>query len=485
MAQLAISNIVNFSVSQTNLGLNNYNTSNVGLFTDEVPADTFGTAGFKSYVDPISVATDFGSASKTAQMATNVFSQQPNILNGNGQLIIILLNVAIETWTFSGVAASGTFIANYNGHASAAINWNDTASIIQGKLRAVAGLESVTVTGSISSESLEINMGGVYGASPDIFTFTSNTLMTSVPAAITITNSISTPGESIGAAITRTNSLVQYFGVMVTETITDIGQTDVLAAAAIISPLNKVALWVSYDEADLLSGGTIFEIQTGSFTSNRGLYYGDDSVVSNVTGLNALLMMAAYAGRGFSTNFSGSNTTSTMNLKTLINVQPDPTMTQTIYNEAATAGADIYPSIQGDPAVISNGANDYFDNVYNLKWFVGALSIASYNYLAQTATKIPQTENGMSGLKNSWAQICLQAVNNGFVSPGSWTSPTTFGNQALLLANISQQGFYIYTTPIAQQSQADRMNRIAPLGQIAIKYTGAIQKVNGIIYVNQ
>lgn len=485
--QLAISNIINVSVSQANLGANAYNTSNLGLFTDEVPAISFGTLGYNLYVDAPSVAVDFGSGSKTYQMALAVFSQQPNILNGGGQLVVIPMGVATENWAFSGIAASGTFIANWNGHASVAINWNDTAAMIQTKLQAISGLAGVVVTGSIASESVNIEMSGVYGAAPGAFSFTSNTLATSVPAAITITNTIPTAGESIGAAITRTVSLVQYFGIIVNETIDPnygIGSVDLLAAAAIVQALNKIAFWVSDVQADIQPGGMIDLLQSGSFSQSRGLYYGDSSSVNGYVGFNAVLMMSAYAGLGLSVNFSGSNTTITMNLKTLTTIQPDPTMTQAIYNFAEASGADIYPSIQGDPAVISNGANRFYDQVYNLRWFVGAIQIACFNYLAQTSTKIPQTEVGMDGLKAAERQVCQQAVTNGYLAPGTWTNPTTFGNQSLLFSNVSQFGYYIFSQPISQQSQTDRAARKAPLSQIAAKEAGAIQSADIIIFLN-
>lgn len=484
--QLPISNIINISVSQANLGANAYNTSNLGLFSDELPAETFGSAGFKAYVEPVSVGIDFGTSSKTYVMALAVFSQQPNILAGGGQLIVILLGVATETWALSGVAASGTFIANWNGIASAAINWNDTAAMIQSKLQAIPGLTSVSVTGSISSESVVVDMGGVYGASPHAFSFTSNTLATSVPTSITITNTISAAGETIGAAITRTVSLVQYFGILVTETVDalGLGQSDLLAAAAVVQALNKIAFWVSYLTADIQPGGMLDLLRTGALTQSRGLYYGDSSAVNGYVGLNAMVMASAYAGLGLSVNFSGSNTTITMNLKTLVEVQPDPTMTETIYNDAIASGVDIYPSVQGDPAVLSNGANRYYDQVYNLQWFVGALQIAGYNYLAQTSTKIPQTEAGMDGLKGAYRTICQAGVTNQYLAPGTWTSPTTFGNQALLYANILQQGYYIFSQPISQQLQTARAARQAPLIQIAAKEAGAIQSSDVLIFVN-
>ncbi len=195
-------------------------------------------------------------------------------------------------------------------------------------------------------------------------------------------------------------------------------------------------------------------------------------------------MQASYAGRALSVNFSGSNTTTTMALKDLTGVQPDPSMTQTLYNKAKAAGADIYVSFQGVPKVQCFGANSFFDQVYNLRWFVGALQVAGFNFLAQSSTKVPQTEAGMDGLKGAYRAVCEQAISNQYGAPGTWSSPTTFGNQADLYANIAQRGYYIYSLPVAQQLQVDREARIAPLVQIALKEAGAIQSSTVIVNVN-
>lgn len=482
MAQLLLTNVINISVSAAQAGVGDYNTSNLGLFSDEVPdTDTFGTDGYKAYIDPTDVATDFGTDSKTYQMALAVFSQQPNILAGSGQLIVILLGTATQKLAFSGTAASGTFVLNYGGNATTAINWDDTASEIQTALRLVEGLERVTVSGTIASHTVNVVMDGVYGDTPAVMTVTANTLATSGPVAITITVTNDVEGETLAEAITRTKTLVQYFGVMATATLTEIGETDLLAAAAVIQALNKIAFFVSYDDADLTPlTGLLNMITEAGYTQSRPLYYGDDDDL----GINALLYMASYAGRALSTNFDGSNTTSTMNLKDLSGVVADPSMNQTIYDAAEVAGADIYPSLQGVAKVICFGANSYYDQVYNLQWFAGALQVAGFNFLAQSSTKIPQTESGMDGLKGAYRKVCEQAVTNQYSAPGSWTSPTTFGNQADLYLNITQRGYYIYSSPISQQSQTDREAREAPLIQIALKEAGAIQKSSVIVNVN-
>ena len=484
MSSLSITNVIQISASEASPGAGQYNTSNLAIFSDEqYDSDTFGDLGYSVYTSATQVGIDFGTASKTYQMALAVFSQTPNILAGGGVLVIIPVVPATETWTFSGVAASGTFIATWSGHSSAAINWNDTADEIQTKLQAIQGIPAVVVTGSISSETVAVKMYGVYGTAPSAFTFSSNTLETSGSGSITITNAIS-GGQTLGAAITASVGLVQYFGILSDHTADGIGQSDLLAAAAIVQALNKIAFFVGDAEADVEEGGIIDMLRSGSFTQSRGLYYGDVSVVSGYVGLNAILMAAAYAGRGLSVNFDGSNTTLNMNLKTLNTIQPDPSMTQAIYNLAVTAGADMYVSYQGVPAVVSNGANKYFDQVYNLQWLVGALQIALFNYLAGTATKIPQTEPAMDGYKGAARQVMQQAVTNQYLAPGTWNSPDTFGNQAQFLANISQVGFYIYSQPISQQLQSARVARQSPLMQIAAKEAGAIDSGSVMIIVN-
>ncbi len=227
---------------------------------------------------------------------------------------------------------------------------------------------------------------------------------------------------------------------------------------------------------------------TGDFTDNtiakltqtRCLFYGDNS--SN--GLNEMLFKASYVGRLLSVNFSASNTALTAQLKQLVGVLPDPSMTQTIYNQCLAAGVDCYPSFQGFPGVSSSGANSFFDEVYNVLSFGSALQVAGFNYLAGTSTKIPQTEDGISGLKGAYRGVCDQYVANGYLAPGKWNSSTTFGNQQNLLNNVSQFGYYIFSQPVALQTESQRVTRQAPLVQIAAKEAGAVHSSNIVVLIN-
>lgn len=113
-------------------------------------------------------------------LATQVQDIDPNTLVTNagfstGQTQIL---------TLSAVAASGAFVLNYNGNSSSSINWNDSVATIQSKTRAITGLSTAVVTGSIASESLSFNLTSIDNIQGLLYV-TSNTLMSSVPAAIT------------------------------------------------------------------------------------------------------------------------------------------------------------------------------------------------------------------------------------------------------------------------------------------------------------
>lgn len=293
--------------------------------------------------------------------------------------------------------------------------------------------------------------------------------------------------EVLEQAIERAQAYVYFGGCSANYTLGVTGPTgytgatgpnlEALRAAATAQSAGKLLFLSESAESSLQDGGLAYEVEDAGYTYTRVLHH---TVANQID-----LFKWAYASRGMSTNFSAINTTSTMNLKSLSGVTSDSGMTQTILNEAKTVGADVYVNIAGQSCVLSHGANEFYDDVYNLQWLIGALEVAGFNYLRTTGTKIPQTEQGMDGLKAAYRVVLVQAVANGFLAPGAWTGNDTFGNPVDFRRNIQDFGFYIYSLPVAQQSVADREARIAPVVQIAIKYAGAIQSTSVIINVNR
>lgn len=196
--------------------------------------------------------------------------------------------------------------------------------------------------------------------------------------------------------------------------------------------------------------------------------------------------IATYATIAQSTNYSGVGTALTMNLKELTGVLPDYNINSTYYNIAKQNGVDIYATTEGLSCVYSFDNGYYTDDATNLLWLKKALEVSGFNYLRKTNTKIPQTESGMAGLKNAYETRCSQGVLNGVIGLGlQWNDSIPFGDPEDFQRNIEEKGYYIYSLPIAKQSQAEREERIAPVIQIAIKLSGAIHNSNVIVQVQR
>lgn len=372
MSQLPLTYFMNVSINKTPKGVLPYQVNNLGILSKETPLASFGTGNYGIYNAPSQVATDWGTNSETYKQAIAIFSQQPNILNGKGVLVV--------------------------------------------------------------------------------FKCTSD--------------------ETIGEAVTRVSSIAYVGGYLATWTPTS---EELLAASDIIQASDSLLYVASSDTDDIT--GDFTTIQSKGNDQTRCLFY-------SLGAQEARIMAAAYASRNQAVNFNAQNSTITMNLKDLLTIEADEGLTPTIISQCQTAGVDVYGNFGGVSKVKSHGANGYIDDVYNLLWLRLLLMVTGFNYLAQTSTKIPQTEDGMNGLKGAWTKCFIQAKYNRMIAPGTWNSADTFGNLEDFLRNIEEQGFYLYSQPVSQQLQTEREQRIAPVSQAAIKFAGAIHSADLIINFN-
>lgn len=369
-----------------------------------------------------------------------------------------------------------------------------------------AGLAAYSINNLVcfTKETPAVSLGsalfGVYSSAADVITNWGSASATAAAATAIFSQSpnILTGGglfivvpmltdEVLEQAITRASGLLYFGGCSANYTLGVTGPTgytgatganlEALRAGAVAQAAGKILFLADSADTSLQNGGLAYEVKDSSLSLTRVLHY------TGATGLDGYKW--AYAGRGMSTNFSAVNTAQTMNLKSLAGVSSDDGMTQTLLTAAKAVGADCYVNIAGQACVMSYGANEFFDDVYNLRWIIGALEVAGFNFLRTAGTKIPQTEQGMDGLKGAYRRVCSLAVSNGFLAPGEWTGADTFGSPEDFKRNINDFGFYIYSSPVANQSVADRTARIAPTVQIALKYSGAIHSTNVIVNINK
>lgn len=281
-------------------------------------------------------------------------------------------------------------------------------------------------------------------------------------------------GESVSDAMLRLSEDVYFAGVLCAQLV--VGE-DADEAAVTAQTLDTVWFFPS-NNADQLNEttGKFWAVSQAGQTHTKPLLYtaSEDA---------ALYFSAAYASRALAVEFTGQNTTNTLNLKDMIGLLADDGITNTIYTQCQELGVDIYPSVGGLPKVISNAvAGQFFDQIYNRMWFKKRVQVEVFNGLAGTRTKIPQTEVGMNFLKGKVQEVCALAVYNGMFAPGKWNSSDTFGNPDDFRRNILESGYFIYSAPVSQQAQADRETRKAPLISVAGKEAGAIHSANIIIY---
>lgn len=387
-ATLALSNVITVSVLAPGAQLGVPNMSALAFITQETPIGWPGGQTYGIYTSPTAVATDWGSNSSMFAMATAAFSQSPNLLTGNGYLVIIprLQSPSLES--------------------------------VQDCLLRMAG--------TIFFEGFCID-------------------------------------EEMDSQATAFANLSDY-----------------------VQSTQMMFFYCSSVVSNLQPGSILDLVRSAGNFRTRCFYYGG-ALLNGASVQQTQIFSAAYAGRGMSINFAGVNTVLSMQLQTLATINPDQTINQTLFLAAQAAGVDLYVSVSGVPCVMTSGANLFFDQVYCRTWIAFQLSVNGFNYLknaAQVPGKIPQTEIGMTGLKDAYIQAFNQGIANGYMAPGTWTLPFSFGDPESFASNITAQGYYIVSQPIKNQSPAVRATRAAPLVQAAIQEAGALNSSSVIVYVN-
>lgn len=483
---------VNVSIAKTPTGLGEYNTNTVCLFTNETPnsIDNYLWA-----VNARDVEAVYGTNSLTTKMAKALFTPVPNLRTGNGQVLVFHYDGVDATQGNATTEEIGsTRISNFK-------------EVTNGKLTVSIDDVDYTVTGmnftNISSLSDIVKILNNQNLDCDItfdeddktIIFTSRTFGTTSTVdlkatsegggidiygenylgTVTQINGTNESGTTLSQAIALADEVGYYGGILTTQFLSNNG---VKAVAQTVQGLDHIY----YEAVTSLKNIAILgnSIKSASLTKTRLLAKTDEGFeVAKQT-------IATYTTIAQSTNYSGSNTALTMNLKELTGINPDYNINTTYYNAGKTNGVDVYGSTEGLSCVYSFDNGYYTDDATNLLALKKGLEVSGFNYLRKTNTKIPQTEIGMTGLKNAYETRLQQYVRNGVIGTGlQWNDSIPFGDPEDFARNIEEKGYYIYSLPIAKQQQAEREERIAPVVQIAIKTSGAIHSSNVIVQVQR
>jgi len=485
---LDISNVVRVSISGPERGLANINTSALAIITDEVPIPgDFGVS--RTYLNPDGVAADFGSNSETYRLSLAVFNQKINILTGGGFLVVIPRLQTAEA-AAAVILSSGpvnlTSLTADDYYLNVAIDGGAASDLLIGELDLtdLSTVEASLNSTAILAAGLEFILSGELASA----VITLQTIETGATKSITIGSAgtgtdiatvLNLSGSATGAAtgverakdtILRTKGSANYFGIVYNVKFSDVILEEL---AATVQSCDKFQAVGSNLVADI--AGIFTDIKDAGYTKTRCLLY-------TASENDSLDFAAGYMSRLMSINFNATGTALTMHLKDFVGLVADPGITQTYLDACKVAGVDIIADF-GIPKIFISGANQFSDQVYTRLALKVDLQVTGFNYLATTTTKIPQTEQGMDGLKGAYRAVMKRYVGVGVFAPGTWNGSTRFGNPADHDRNIEEFGFFIYSLPVAQQSQAVRESRVAPVCQIAAKEAGAIHSSNVVVLI--
>lgn len=481
---ISIKNVVNVSLSSVSASLSEYNVGNLMIVTDETPT-ILNPSDIMIYADSTSVASDFGSGSRISEQANIVFAQTPNILASGGRLLVgrpknVSATAGYEALTGDididalKLISDGCLDISVDGAAPIQLTSLDFTSI-ESIEDIYTILAAQTITGATVSmkEGVIIITSDTTGASSSIALSAGTGTGTDISTALDIAQDQQVSGTATRSE-TPTETFLRlfgstYFGGFIwLPTILD---SDFMTLATAVQGKNCMMFKGVSSITDVTSG-IGYQVKSQSLSHTRIIYPSQD-------------VATAYASSLLSVNFRGSMTAKTMHLKELAGVSADDSITDTTLQTLSDNGVDSYLYVAGLQKVWATSANTFSDEVFNQIWFTNAIEVAGFNCLSQTSTKIPQTEYGMSLLKGAYDTVCQQAISNGVIAAGKWSISQTFGDPSVFKSSVASYGYYIYSAPIASQSQSDREDRKAPLIQIAIKFTGAIHSTDVMILVNR
>jgi hypothetical protein len=124
----------------------------------------------------------------------------------------------------------------------------------------------------------------------------------------------------------------------------------------------------------------------------------------------------------------------------------------------------------------------FVDTIIGVDALRAQISTNLFNALQTTPTKVPQTDAGEHTLSTQIQAACDMFVNNGLVGPGTWNYQ---GFGQLQQGGYLSTGYYIFTPPVANQSQTQRLARQSVAFQVAAQMAGAVQGVNMTVTVSQ
>ena len=245
-------------------------------------------------------------------------------------------------------------------------------------------------------------------------------------------------------------------------------KADITAAAAWVEAQEGTVLFYDTADADTLSGasGNVFEtLKALKYERTLGVYAEEGTYKA-----------VALMGYALAANDGTANSAYTLAYKSLRGCAPTSVTAAQLETVKGNNG-NIYIQRAETYDVFEQGvmaSGEHFDTRIGLDQLAYNIQRSGVDLLANSNTKVPQTEAGMTQIKTAFAAECDKAVRTGFLAPGVWNGPEVL---SLKTGDALSAGYLIQSDPMSEQTAAERASRKAPAIYVALKLAGAIESV--------
>lgn len=494
----SISEVIRVSLQQEGRAIAPDNMNAVGIITGNQGVLST-TERYRIYRTAAAVASDFGASSQESAFANTFFDTTPNPISAGGVLVIGYWRASDETVAATSATLvseqtsesvlipllnaidDGSFTITADGGAEEEVTGLDFTGVSE--LSEVATILNGAITGATVSEdngyfTITSATTGATSLLTYLGTATSGTDVSAVLGMNSESGAVLTqgadqavlPAETKLEGITAIKAEVNIKGAMFIDQILDVDIPSIASFAGANNMLVYEVFDTGYLNKDV--SNPVWTVKLAGQSNFRCL----------LSKSGNRKFAATYMARMHTVLFSGQNTAITMQLKELS--VPAEEYTDTEIANAKTVGLDLLTTIKNEQALLTSGANDFCDNVYNLEAFRDEIQTNNYNLLKTTSTKISQTDPGMDTIEDDTEKTCEKYIRNGVFAPGAWTRSDFFGDRQQFVDAIAQKGYYVLIGDLADQTTAERQSRVSPVIQIAVKNAGAVHEEDIIISVN-
>ncbi len=490
---LNVSDVVNVTVNLQPLAAAQRNFGALLIVGSSDVIDT--NERIRQYSDLDGVAEDFGTSAAEYLAADLFFSQspQPSILYlgrwaqtaSSGRLNSGVLSGAQQDISIFTAIANGSMKIDIDGttktlsalNFASVTNLNGVASIID------TALTGASVVWDAVSQRFVIQ-SDTTGATSTVGYASATGSGTDISALLNLVTGVASPpvagiaAETLLAAVQALADMSNDWYGLTVATATPPGNADHLAVAAFIEGASA-----SHIYGVTITNPTVLDSAVTNDLASQLKAFGYKRTFTQYSSSSPYAVASLY-GRAFTVNFEANSSTITLKFK-----QEPGVVAETITeSQAATLKAkncNVFVAYNNSTAIIQEGvmaSGAFFDEIHGTDWLQNAVQTDVYNLLYQSATKIPQTDDGTHLIVTAIEATMARAVNNGLVAPGVWNAG---GFGQLKQGDTLTKGFYVFAPLVASQSQSDREARKSVPIQVAAKLAGAVHSVDCIININR